>query len=127
MSDSEKHFEFAVDLARDALKALLLVNGGAATALVALMDKTDRAHNYTGSILFFAAGAVVAVISSCLGYFSQLHYANHRMEHESGNSEKATQTYKKHNQWQVATLVSVFITLIFMVLGIVTAAYVAKS
>ena len=127
MSASEKHFEMAVELARDSLKALLLVNGGAATALIALMDKTDKAHNYTVPILFFAAGAVGAVVSSCLGYFSQLNYANHRMHNEDRKSVDAADSHKKHLIWQTTTLIAVGITLIFMLLGIITAAGIAKS
>jgi hypothetical protein len=71
MPDTERHFELAVQLSRDALKALLVVNGGAATALIALMDKSRGGKDYTWAIILFGAGTVAAVISACLGYASQ--------------------------------------------------------
>jgi hypothetical protein len=126
MRESEKHFELAVQLSRDALKALLIINGGAATALVALMDKTDHARDYTPAVICFAIGTVLAVISSCFGYLSQLHYANHRMEIENGETVAAAITYRKHNRWQTCTIVAAFFTLFFMVIGIVTAAFIAR-
>jgi hypothetical protein len=117
MSDGDRHFEFAVDLSRDALKGLLLVNGGAATALIALMDK--GAKDYTYAVMLFAAGAVGAVVSTCFGYFSQLNYANHRL---TGNM----QAHAGHRRWQSATIAAVIATLVFMVAGIVEAAITAR-
>jgi hypothetical protein len=99
MSDSEKHFEFAVNLARDALKSLLLVNGGAATALIALTDKTNGSKDYSGAIILFGVGAVFSVVSTCFGYFSQLNYANHRMEME--DDQNATRSHTLHRRWQL--------------------------
>jgi hypothetical protein len=118
--DTEKHFEFAVELSRDALRGLLIVNGGAATALIALMDKSDGSRDYTWAIILFAAGAVGAVVSNCFGYFSQLNYANHRMD-------GSTSSYKGHRTWQVATILVVGVTLVLMVSGIITAALSARG
>jgi len=120
MNDSEKHFELAVALARDALKGLLLVNGGAATALVALMDKSDGGKDYTFAILLFAAGAVSAVISACFGYFSQLNYANHRLDRND-------RSYKRHGTFQAVTIFAVAITILFMIAGILAAASAARG
>jgi hypothetical protein len=119
MDDGEKHFELAVALARDALKALLIVNGGAATALIALMDKSNGSRDYTWAVILFAAGAVGAVVSSCLGYLSQLYYANHRMNGHAGS-------YRSHRLWQTAAILSVTTTLAFMVAGLITAALSAR-
>jgi hypothetical protein len=119
MDESEHHFDLAVQLSRDALRALLLVNGGAATALIALMDKSSGSKDYTCAVLLFAAGAVCAVICTCFGYFSQLNYANHRLD---GQAE----TYKQHRRWQTATIAVVFVTLSFMIAGIVVAAAAAR-
>ena len=118
-AEDEKHFEFAVELSRDALKALLLVNGGAATALIALMDKSGNSKDYTCAVLLFAAGAAGAVVSTCFGYFSQLNYANHRKHSES-------HPYKLHRRWQIAAILMVALTVGFMVAGIVVAAYTAR-
>jgi type III secretory pathway component EscT len=118
MAESEKHFEMAVDLARDALRGLLLVNGGAATALIALMDKSGGRHDYTFAILWFAAGSVAAVISSLLGYFSQLYYANHRTSNN-------TRMHALHLRWQTAAILAVIVTLGFMIAGIISAALAA--
>jgi hypothetical protein len=119
MADDEKHFEMAVDLARDTLKGLLLVNGGAAIALIALMDKSGSGKDYTGAVLWFAAGAVFAVVSSTFGYLSQLHYANHRMDSDQ-------RMHTLHKRWQVAAIISVVATIALMVTGIVSAACAAR-
>jgi hypothetical protein len=119
MADDEKHFELAVELSRDALKALLLVNGGAATALIALMDKASNPKDYTPAIFLFAAGAVCAVICACFGYLSQLHYANHRVD-------GSPKSYRGHGRWQYATIAVAFITLSLMVSGIVVATLIAR-
>lgn len=117
--NADKHFELAVTLSRDTLKALLLVNGGAATALIAMMDKSNNSKDYTWAIILFGAGTVGAVISSCFGYFSQLHYANHRVTGES-------HAHKMHQRWQATTLIAVALTLTFGIAGIVTAALIAR-
>jgi len=117
MSETQKHFELAVLLSRDALKALLIVNGGAATALIALMGKSGI--DYTCAILLFASGAVGAVISGCFAYFSQLSYANHLFDTEKYQ-------HKTHLRWQYTTLAVVLITLACMISGIVAAAHAAR-
>jgi len=126
MADSDKHFELAVELSRDALKALLIVNGGAATALIALMDKTDAKHNYASAVICFAAGAVSAVICYCLGYFSQLSYANHRLLIEHGQNNEAARSHLCHNIFQGLAIAFVTLTLVAMVLGILVAAHLAS-
>jgi hypothetical protein len=97
---AEKHFGLAVDLARDALKALLLINGGAVSALIALADKAGR--DYSLGVLLFGCGAIAAVISTALGYFSQLHYANHRLEIADGGD--GTHMHSRHCLYQSLTL-----------------------
>lgn len=120
MDESEKHYELAVTLSRDALKALLIVNGGAATALIALMDKSDGAKDYTWAILLFAAGTVSAVICACFGYLSQLNYANHRVD---GNLH----SHNLHQRWQNAITYAAGITILFMIVGIGVAAFEARG
>lgn len=118
MSEGDKHLELAVQISRDALKSLLLVNGGAATALIALMEKSGR--DYTSAVMWFAAGTVGAVISICFGYFSQLHYANHRL-----NSASYSKVW--HDRWQIAAIASVLATLGLMVTGMIVAANVVRA
>ena len=126
MADSEKHFELAVGIAIGALNAMLLVNGGAATALIALMDKTDAKHNYTSAVICFAAGAIFTVVGYCFGYFSQLNYANHRMSNENEQRSAADHSHKWHRIWQCLTLVAVGLALAAMVLGLLVAAHLSN-
>jgi hypothetical protein len=127
MSD-ETHFELAVALSRDALKALLLVNGGAATALIALMDKSNGAHDYTHPILLFGAGAVGAVVSTCFGYVSQLNFANSVvLGHHPTTLKDSAVAHGRHRRWQNATIATVIFTLGFMIAGIWTAANIAHG
>jgi hypothetical protein len=125
--DPDKHFEHAVTLSRDALRALLIVNGGAAAALVALMDKTDGARDYTLAILWFGAGAVFSVLSACFAYFSQLSYANGVLNGKHpATFEKSVGDHKRHGRWQAIIFVCVLAALICMVLGMWTAAHTAS-
>lgn len=76
------HAGLAVDLAKEALKGLLLVNGGAATALLALASHGENVQKFGQSILLFGLGALVTVIAMFVGYFSQLSFANdHHKSH----------------------------------------------
>jgi hypothetical protein len=77
-SSSDKHFEFAINIAIEALKTLFLFNAGAAGALVALTDKANGSvtkatgvpsHDYTQAVLFFGVGAVCSVAAFVFGYF----------------------------------------------------------
>lgn len=116
---ADKHFELAVALSRDALKALLLVNAGAAGALVALMDKTSNSKDYALAILLFGSGAVAAVVSYALGYFSQLNYANHKLD--VALKRDGSHSYFKHNTFQILTLIFVAIALMFSITGMIAA------
>lgn len=92
-----KHFELAVGLATEALKALLFVNGGAAAALVALTDRTGSKHDYSQSIITFGIGALVTVASLMFGYFSQLAHANSRYAADYLDEPGR----KRHQKWHV--------------------------
>ena len=93
---SEQHFSFAVNIAIEAIKSLLLVNGGAATALIALTSKDRSSADFGLAVLLFGAAALFNALTLVVGYFSQLSYANHRLYFEKDDCTEAETSIKRH-------------------------------
>jgi len=120
-SSSDHHFALASTIASEALKAVLLVNGGAVTALIALSGNTGI--DYRKAILWFGIATLLATLTFTLGYFSQLSYANHVLELEKQEFEQANCELKKHNAFQLAAIGVLLASLAFSGYG----AYVASQ
>ena len=115
----DKHFGHAVTISIEALKALLLVNGGAATALIAL--KAKGGGSFVLPVLFFGLAALLNASTLTLGYFSQLNYANSRFQEESGSPDEATTSWRSHIRWQAFAIIVLMISLAASAGGMVTA------
>jgi hypothetical protein len=114
-ASSDQHFTLAVNIAVDAIKSLLLVNGGAVTALIALSEKTSGDLKFGDAILFFGIAALLNAGTLVIGYFSQLSYANHRLAHEDGQDGSRSAT--SHAILQALAVVIVLVSLIMSALG----------
>jgi hypothetical protein len=122
--DADKHFELAVSLAREGLRSLAIVNGGAAIAMIALvghlLDGNSAAMSvarpFLLSIVLFGAGTMVGVLALFFAYFSQLEYANHLTAAPTGN--QAACRYRWHGHWWWATLVATAVALGFGAAGV---------
>lgn len=114
----DEHFKLAVDLSKEALKAVFLLNAGAATALIALMDKTNSHYNYSLAIIFFGVGVLLSTASFCLAYFSQLWYANHRMSADERDPSAANKHYRRHSIYQTLAIVSTVLAVVVASIGI---------
>ena len=123
-NSSEHHFALAVTVAVEALKALLLVNGGAATALIALSDKSMGHSKYGTAVLFFALAALLNATTLVVGYFSQLAYANHRCYREQDDGGKAEASFKWHCISQTVAICLVLASLLASAAGM-TCAFLA--
>jgi hypothetical protein len=99
-ASSDTHFDHAVKLSIEGLKSLFLLNGGAATALIALTDKAPGRPDYSVPIVLFGVASFLSVLTFVVGYFSQLSYANHRLSVESGDSGAAQQAINRHGLCQ---------------------------
>lgn len=86
---SNRQFQAAIRIAVDTQGALLLLNGGAALALIATTSRSDARHSYALSIACFGTAALAAVIGLVLSYFSQLSYAGAVREAENDDLVKA--------------------------------------
>jgi hypothetical protein len=79
-----EHLRGAIILGAETIKALLLVNGGAAAGLLTFYGNFDEAGRpIDRSVLVYAMGAfglglLLAVLASGFGYFSQLAVATGR-------------------------------------------------
>jgi len=79
----------AFEFARDTLKSLVFVNGGAVVALLAFYG-ADSGRDFTrmafAGLLAFTLGVVAAVTSSLMAYFAQLNFAWAVPNRERGRS-----------------------------------------
>lgn len=118
-SASDQHFAHAVATAHEAIKALLLVNGGAATALIALKTKGDA--DFALPVLFFGLAALLNAFTFVIGYFSQLQYANARVAEEAGLLAQSSASMKSHGTFQKVAIIFVIVSLIASTAAMVTA------
>lgn len=124
---STHHFTIGSNIAIEGLKSLILVNGGAATALIALTGSTTNAPDYSLAVIFFGAGAVLSVMSFAAAYFSQLSYANHCLEYEKENGYAAASALRGHHRYQNITLTLVALSITVAFVGICLAFLSAAS
>lgn len=103
IGSSDKHYELAVGIATEALKALLLLNGGAATALIALSSQAGR--DFTSAIVAFGIGAFCAVVAFVVGYFSQLSYGKSVAAYETNRPDEARIFHRNHRVIQIIAIV----------------------
>lgn len=127
MASSDKHFELAVGISVEALKALLFVNAGAAGALIALTGKAPTEHDYSFAVLTFGAAAIFTAVAMVVGYLSQLSYANQVAEAEKNDVVAASREHTRHTRANVTALVLVVIVLMFSIAGMASAFIAARS
>ncbi len=118
---STEHFALGTKIAIEALKALLLVNGGAATALIALTTKAAKSPNYSIPVLLFGSAALLNSFTLVVGYFSQLSYANHCLSFENGEAAAAKTQLDRHEFMQWIAIGLVIAGFAFSVAGMATA------
>jgi hypothetical protein len=114
--DSKWHWEQGNKYAVEAIKTLLLLNGGAALALLAFVGNKAKldavaaevARFVANSIASFAIGALCAAIGFVLAYLTQLQYGN--------------------NRWRFATIIHGFTygVLVLCILGFLVGLYFAR-
>ncbi|WP_226016038.1 hypothetical protein [Novosphingobium sp. FKTRR1] len=107
---SDHHFELAVQIAVEGLKNLFILNGGAATALIALTSQGGGGDKYALAVVLFGIGALCSVCAFASGYFSQLSYANHM---KSG----ASAAWQSHGFFQKLTMGLVVLSLVTSGIG----------
>ena len=116
-NSSKEHFAHAVNIALEAIKSLLLVNGGAATALIALTNKTENGMDYSTSVLFFGCAALLNCFTMIIGYFSQLSYANSIFLSEIGETVGASEHHRWHGHLQKAAIGILCLSLVCSSIG----------
>lgn len=116
---SDAHYALAITTAQEAIKSLLLVNGGAATALIAIMTKGQT--DFARAIVLFGFAALLNAMTFVFGYYSQLAYANARAADERCQSDMALMYMQKHSRRQKVALSILVTSLGCSVAGMVTA------
>jgi hypothetical protein len=114
MATPEWHWEQGTKFAIEAMKALLVINGGAAVALLAFAgqigknggDPASIASRLGNSLLGFGFGALFATIGFVAAYFTQLHYG------------KGGENYPLAYSWHFATYVPVAISILAFLAGL---------
>ncbi|MFB3893001.1 MAG: hypothetical protein ACE15C_13365 [Phycisphaerae bacterium] len=75
------HFSAVVSFARDAVKTTLLINGGAAVAILTKLGSASYSADYfKWSLLTYACGVLAAAIASGLAYFAQRSIAERELQ-----------------------------------------------
>lgn len=123
---NEAHFGYAVSLSIEGLKSLFLLNGGAATAMIAITDRTPGSPNYAMPTIYFGGAAFLAVLTFAVGYFSQLSYANHRFNHGNGQASAADLEFRRHNALQNIAIMLVSVSLVLSGCGMYQAFRIAS-
>ena len=119
-------FQSVIEYGRDALKAAMLVNGGAAVALLAFIGKIWSAENGLGaatplacSLALFAFGVLFAALSTFFTYCTQYSYltAQGIVKEDPGKS-------RSWDRWgrffHLTVLVLVFSSFVLFALGVYT-------
>jgi hypothetical protein len=70
------HWEQGIKYAIEGTKALLLLNGGAAVALLAFLPNMQDRAPTANSLVCFGVGALLAVVVFIFAYLTQLYYGN---------------------------------------------------
>lgn len=112
------HLGHAVALSIEVLRSLLILNGSAAVALVALTGKGPAAHDYSRAVLSFGIGAFAAVAAMVFGYFSQLSYGNHWQAKANSDRAAEKRTYQCHLFFQTLAISTVLLCLVFGAVGL---------
>jgi hypothetical protein len=112
-----EHFKLAVGLATEALKSLIFVNGGAATALIALMNSASYSADFSIAALVFGLSSLLNAITMAVGYLSQLSYANSIQSAEYSNNVDASKFHKTHGICQTIAMFTLTLGFVCSFLG----------
>jgi hypothetical protein len=109
------HWEQGHKYALEGMKVLLLLNGGAAIALMAFLgqleteDRQSAMHSGGScSLIAFGLGALLAAVIFALAYFTQLQYGNRA----DGDAKADRRAWYSHHATYIVFLLSV-ITFVF--------------
>lgn len=106
-----EEFKATVGLAQSSLRAAMLINGGAAVAILAFMgniwSKGNVTTGLTGSLWFFIGGIVAAAFGTGTAYFAQHGFVLAKNENEEKNAMR----------WRVASIVLVILSYIVFAFG----------
>ncbi len=113
-------FKSILTISMEVMKALILINGGAAAGMVATLDKLRlviTAGALQGAMVCFVLGLISAVLAGCGGYFTQ--YAMHE-------KNMGREIAIGWDRWRKGTIAICMISLAFFSAGALTAAFGLK-
>ena len=113
---SDHHYELAVRISIEALKALILVTGGAAGAMVAWMARGASSSWIEWSAVAFGCSAIMASVTMAVGYVAQLSYAKHVHASENGDTEGSVREHRRH-EYQMKIAWTFFASAVLAALG----------
>lgn len=88
-------YKSILTISLEVLRALILVNGGAAAGMIATLDKLRTvitANALQNAMIFFVLGLIAAVLAGCAGYFTQ--YSLHETNMQRGTA-LSVQAYRR--------------------------------
>jgi hypothetical protein len=122
MHDEAKwHWGEGVKYAVDAIKALLVINGAAAVAMLTFIGNTKlQSGPLIVAMACFAIGASMGVFTQLFAYLTQLHYGN-ASQHPSSDAAHQKK-WATAVRWHNATYFGAGIALLLFVTGVGVAA-----
>ena len=118
------HWQEAQKFAIEGIKVLLLINGGAAVALLTFIGHASPTNvSAMGkALIIFGLGALLAAFDLMFGYLANLHYGNEELA--AKNQQKAASARSSAMFWHYMGYTFFILSALFFVGGLV-AAYVA--
>ena len=117
-------YESMTVIALNVTKSLLLINGGAAVALLAFLGQVANSNptvlinlsSILPSLLAFLCGAFFSVGAACAGYFAQLHFT-------LAPTDKDLFKHRPLQMWRRISIILVLLGLLSFIFGSICGAY----
>src|SRR5262249_13295580 len=127
MVSQEWHWEQAVKFGLESIKTALLLNGGAAIALLTFAGNVNRRNLSSvaiGPLWSFALGAILAALAFFAAYHTQREYGNAESPANAQDQRKREQIWRRGRWWNAASVILMLLSVVAFAAGIVLTANV---
>jgi ABC-type nickel/cobalt efflux system permease component RcnA len=109
MPEADWHLEQGIKFAIEGIKALTIINGAAAIALMTFGTAQRSFSPATIQVLVFAVGAGISVAVFVLAYKTQLEYGNA----ELNNAEEKRRAWQNAQRWNNFSILAVAVSFLW--------------
>jgi hypothetical protein len=119
MPGPDWHWEQGTKYVVEGVKALTILNGGAAIALMTFGNSHKLTHATIFALACFAIGAAMSVFTFFVAYRAQLEYGNAELY---GNQEERLPVWRKGQRWNNFAYFVIAASFLFFAMGLFAAA-----